>query len=49
MDGDKHGGVSPEAGYQGQTPVKVKKIGHFVYEVSDIARAVKILDRSHGL
>ena len=41
MDGDKRGGLSPEKADQGKTPVKVKKIGHFVYEVSDIERSVK--------
>jgi catechol 2,3-dioxygenase-like lactoylglutathione lyase family enzyme len=40
MDGDKRGGLSPQT-YEGKTPVKVKKIGHFVYEVSDIERSVK--------
>ncbi|HEV8016233.1 MAG TPA: VOC family protein [Stellaceae bacterium] len=40
MDGDKRGGLGARA-YEGKTPVKVKKIGHFVYEVSDIERAVK--------
>lgn len=41
MDGDKRGGLSAETGQQGKTPVKVKKIGHFVYEVADIERSVK--------
>jgi catechol 2,3-dioxygenase-like lactoylglutathione lyase family enzyme len=40
MDGDTRGGPSPQI-YQGKTPVKVKKIGHFVYEVSDIERSVR--------
>src|SRR5690349_24681484 len=41
MDGDKRSGLSPETSYQGKTPVKVRKIGHFVYEVADIERSVK--------
>jgi len=40
MDGDKPGGLSPQT-YQGPSPVKVKKFGHFVYEVADVARSVK--------
>ena len=41
MDGDKRGGLKAETGQQDKTPVQVKKIGHFVYEVADIDRAVK--------
>ena len=41
MDGDKRGGLGPETSDRGKTPVKVKKIGHFVYEVSDVERSVK--------
>ena len=41
MDGDKRGGLTVATGSQGKTPVKVKKIGHFVYEVADIERSVK--------
>ena len=41
MDGDKLGGRSAAAVYQGKTPVKVKKMGHFVYEVADLDRSVK--------
>ena len=38
MDGDKHGGLNSQT-YQGITPIKVRKIGHFVYEVADAARS----------
>lgn len=40
MDGQQPGGSTPKA-YQGISPVKVKKLGHFVYEVADVARSVK--------
>jgi catechol 2,3-dioxygenase-like lactoylglutathione lyase family enzyme len=39
MDGDRKG-FHPEA-YQGQSPIKVNKLGHLVYEVSDMERSVK--------
>jgi catechol 2,3-dioxygenase-like lactoylglutathione lyase family enzyme len=29
------------ATYQGESPIKVNKLGHFVYEVSDVERTVK--------
>jgi len=40
MDGDKRGGLEPKD-YQGTSPIKINKLGHLVYEVSDIDRSVK--------
>jgi catechol 2,3-dioxygenase-like lactoylglutathione lyase family enzyme len=40
MDGDKRGGLEPKT-YRGTSPIKVNKLGHLVYEVSDIERSVK--------
>jgi catechol 2,3-dioxygenase-like lactoylglutathione lyase family enzyme len=40
MDGDKRAGFHPET-YQGESPIKVNKLGHLVYEVTDVERSVK--------
>src|SRR5215469_11819669 len=40
MDGDQQRGLQSQAS-QGVSPIKVKKLGHFVYEVADVARSVK--------
>lgn len=34
--------------YKGQSPIKVNKLGHFVYEVSDIERTVKFWTEMMG-
>jgi len=31
------------------TPVKVKKLGHVVFTVTDIERTTRFWDRDHGL
>lgn len=40
MDGQATG-VAEATAYKGTSPIKVNKLGHFVYEVSDIERSVK--------
>jgi catechol 2,3-dioxygenase-like lactoylglutathione lyase family enzyme len=40
MDGEQRTGVR-QASHEGVSPIKVKKLGHFVYEVADVARSVK--------
>jgi catechol 2,3-dioxygenase-like lactoylglutathione lyase family enzyme len=40
MDGEQRGTVRRESD-SGASPIKVKKMGHFVYEVADVARSVK--------
>lgn len=37
---DRQGSYHPDK-YTGQSPIKVNKLGHFVYEVSDVERSVK--------
>ena len=40
MDGEQRGGAQRESS-GGISPIKVKKLGHFVYEVEDVARSIK--------